>query len=580
MAINQRNRAAGALVALAVMAAACAGGDAASDAESSPPTTTSTPPATTAAPSTTSTTTAPPVLETTVDLVRIAGEPELTFDWTTDRCDDEQIPDIPARAIRNADGLIQLYVGHLTTYRKVGETFDDMELLCDDVVMGSNFDTDPARYDEARWLASPYTEDGVTVYGVLHHEYRGFVTPLIGPCPLGDYISCIDVSLTMAISTDGGATFDHIAEPPSHLIGGLPYTHVPDGEPSGIWQTSNIVARDGFYYILVNINPYDDPETGADGQYACLLRSPDLADTSSWRYWDGTAFDGVFLDPYVDVVDPDELCAPISSERLLGAALNDTLIWDSGTERYVALGITFDPVSGGRYGVYASFSEDLLTWTTRQLVIELPTQATVDDPLTDLQYAYPSLIDPDSPSFNFDTSDGELYLYLTRYNAGGDSLDRDRLRYPVTIGAFESEPVTWSFDVDGDPDGWYARNQLEPFVITDGVMATTTTGEDPFMESSSFRIAADATTTLALRTRAEATALRLDAQMFFVTDEDPLWGGDKSVSFRINSEGDWTDLEVDLSTVPAWEGVVTGIRIDPGTESDVVIEFDSIELRP
>ena len=46
----------------------------------------------------------------------------------------------------------------------------------------------------------------------------------------------------MAVSTDGGATFDDLAPPPDHLIATLPYPYDDDGVPSGIRQPSNIVA--------------------------------------------------------------------------------------------------------------------------------------------------------------------------------------------------------------------------------------------------------------------------------------------------------------------------------------------------
>jgi hypothetical protein len=48
--------------------------------------------------------------------------------------------------------------------------------------------------------------------------------------------------------------------------------------------------------------------------------------------------------------------------------------------------------------------------------------------------AYPSALDPSSPSRNFDTTDGRFYLYYTRFNReAGTDLDRDLVRVPVTI---------------------------------------------------------------------------------------------------------------------------------------------------
>ena len=44
-------------------------------------------------------------------------------------------------------------------------------------------DADPSQFDEAEWLAAPYTEDGETVYAVVHNEYRGFVFDPADRCP-------------------------------------------------------------------------------------------------------------------------------------------------------------------------------------------------------------------------------------------------------------------------------------------------------------------------------------------------------------------------------------------------------------
>ncbi len=130
----------------------------------------------------------------------------------------------------------------------VGSDLDSVESDCAVPTWQSAFDPDPSQFNEAGWIAAPNTEDGETVYSMIHNEYRGFVFEAADRCPLGDRLSCIDVTLTMSVSTDGGATFDHIAPPPDHLAASLPDIYDPRGVPSGLWQTSNIVKRDdGFH---------------------------------------------------------------------------------------------------------------------------------------------------------------------------------------------------------------------------------------------------------------------------------------------------------------------------------------------
>ncbi len=47
--------------------------------------------------------------------------------------------------------------------------------------------------------------------------------------------------------------------------------------------------------------------------------------------------------------------------------------------------------------------------------------------------AYPSVLDPDSTSRNFETTGKEAYLYFTRYNYQScrETFDRDLVRIPI-----------------------------------------------------------------------------------------------------------------------------------------------------
>ena len=572
------------LVAATMTAAACGGGsgdseNTSADAGNASTSTSSstTAPATTAAPTTTASAPVESTVATTQTRVELAGPEEVVFDWSTDRCEDEHIPDISARAVRNADGLVQLYVSHYVTYRMVGADLDSVATDCT-LSLGSAFDPDPSRYDEASWIAAPFTTDGITVHAVVHNEYRGAQFEPSFICPAGDYISCIDVTLTMAKSTDGGATFDFVAEPPGHLIASLPDVYDPNGEPSGLWQTSNLIAPgDGFHYLLTNINAYDLPSDGR--QWTCLLRSDDLDDPSSWRYWDGSGFDGVFGDPYLEDVDPERICAPVSRPQI-GAEIMETVVFDESSGRYVALGMSNDPITFDRWGVYASFSDDLITWTERQFVVELPMSPSVADPDEDLRYAYPAIIDPESPSLNFDTTDGEAYLYLTRMNAGGNSLDRDLLRWPIQIATTELETAAWRFDTPDDAEGWSPTVDLEPFVVADGVLMTASTGTDPYTEGPLFQMPGTLGPTMTLRMRYEPSTGSQDAlgQVFFRTEADPNWGESQSVLFDIDADGEWHDYEIDMLANSGWNAMVTQLRIDPGVAAGALIEIDEISF--
>lgn len=356
--------------------------------------------------------------------VAITGPEEVVFDWSSDACESEHIPDLATRAFRDADGTTQLLLSHYVGYRMVGDGLDALAVDCDPV-WSSARDGDPARYDDATWMASPYTDDGRTIRVLAHMEFQGHTHA--GLCPSGDYFDCLDTRLVLWESTDGGDSYHPVADPPDHFVGGMPQPYSPQGGPFGLRTPSNIVVGpDGAYYAVANALRF-----GTQEQWICLLRTDDLADPAAWRWWDGAAFGGVFVDPAVD--QDGEECAPLAIDQI-GATLTDSLVYDTELEAYVLIGLSADQIDGREvWGFYASFSRDLLTWSHRTLIAEMPLPWTVADSGTSLSVLYPSLLDPDSADRNFGTTDGSAYLYYTRHNRGQGSLDRDLVRVPIEI---------------------------------------------------------------------------------------------------------------------------------------------------
>lgn len=81
-------------------------------------------------------------------------------------------------------------------------------------------------------------------------------------------------------------------------------------------------------------------------------------------------------------------------------------------------------------------SPDLINWSTPSLVLDLPMQFafTCSD---EAAYFYPSLLDPDSSSRNFENTGDRAYLYLSKIYLDKCKLGmrRDLVRIPVTISA-------------------------------------------------------------------------------------------------------------------------------------------------
>ena len=581
MHVNLRVQRVVMFVAVAALAASCAGSGASDP--STPIGGSATPPSSDVAPSTDPLPTeAPGTLPpldvsseaVTVDRLVVTGPEEVVFDWTTDRCEDEHIPDIAPRAYRSADGRAQLTIGHYVGYRMIGPDLNNLVSDCSQPQLESDYDPDPAQFNDSEWIGATYTLDGQTVYAVVHNEYRGDTHGAARPgqCATGERLRCLDTSFTLAVSTDGGATFADIAPAPDHLIATLPYPYDDDGVPSGIRQPSNIVeGPDGYFHLFGNIS--DQPD---ETQWVCAMRTRDLSDPSSWRYWDGNGFDGEWGDPYRDDLTPQDKCAPLADDQLSGS-LNESVIFDERIGRYVSVGVSFDPAGGDpRWAVYAATSADLVNWATRELLLEVPVNNTVADPDNDTVHAYPALIDPDSASPNFETSDGELYLYMSRFNFGGNSLDRDLVRWPIEFESVEVDPPVWTFDESGDSEGWRITNSLDDLVVADGTLSTTVSGDDPSLAIDGVQIPSDWNQlTVRMRTSGGPNS----GQLFFVTDVDGVEDESKSVRFDVVGDDDFVDYTIDLSANPQWQGIITGLRLDPVDLGARSVDIDAIVIR-
>jgi hypothetical protein len=83
-------------------------------------------------------------------------------------------------------------------------------------------------------------------------------------------------------------------------------------------------------------------------------------------------------------------------------------------------------------GIYYSTSDDLIDWTPRELIVEKENRHTYrcGDPNP---VDYPSVLDPDSTSRNFETTGKRAYLYFTRFNYESckQTFDRDLIRVPI-----------------------------------------------------------------------------------------------------------------------------------------------------
>ena len=359
--------------------------------------------------------------------VAVTGPPEVVFRWATERCDEFDIPDMPARAFRDADGRVQLLDTHIVATRFLGSDLNRVRHDCT-VVMSSHQNPDPAAFDDKEFLAATFTPDGTTVYGLVHNEYTGHTHP--GQCPSSWYFNCWWNTLTLAVSTDKGETYQHPAG--RRLVASIPYPYVPDFGSSGVRNPSNIVRKaDGYYYAFAQA--WRQPRGQPTYYYAnCLIRTRNLADPASWRAWNAGRFDMTFVDPYGPIPDPDEhLCRSIAPAlRLVGELPIGSITFSTYAKQWLLVGNT----SGG---FFSATSPDLIHWSEGTIFYEgtIGWEGACGGPDA-IQYA--SLLDPASTSRNFSTMGRTAYVYFTRFNNRSPvcrttGLDRDLLRVPIRL---------------------------------------------------------------------------------------------------------------------------------------------------
>ena len=361
--------------------------------------------------------------------IRVAGPQTTVFDWSKDACDGDDIPDLPARAFRDASGQVVLMASHYVSRRATGPDLGHLTHRCD-VVMNSDYDSQPKNYDDKSWLSATYTNNGRTVYALLHEEYQGHTHP--GRCASGDYFKCWYNAITFARSDDGGRTYRR-PNGPAKLVAAIPYRYEPDSGPYGLFEPSNIVHRqeDGYYYTLLRIGGHGAQTTGA-----CLIRTRQLADPSSWRGWDGSGFNTTFIDPYRKSAPPlGHVCEPVAFLQI--ATMSASLTWNTYLKQYLLVGQSALYSRATRrviHGIYYSTSPDLVHWSGRRLLREVvfPFRAGCGDRQA---IAYPSVLDPASKSRNFETTGKRPWLFFTRVHHAGcqQTMNRDLVRVPIEL---------------------------------------------------------------------------------------------------------------------------------------------------
>jgi hypothetical protein len=349
----------------------------------------------------------------------------------------------------------------------------------------------PGNFHDWEWIDSTWAYgDGSTVVAYLHDNYKGYedlngdgftyddcalpsnlLPPPAKNTPeydewakqVGTYVTnnCWYASVTMARSTDGGATFGcdtatadqqycggptgsflayvppFYTRPPQHLAISSPYTYVPNTCcRQGVPEPSNIIKRGSYYYMMFRLNLPHNLQDVTPWQRQCIARTPNIEDPAGWRGWSAETQDYTvtFVNPYTHQFDGSDtreshLCSPLNT-----SIQPRTLVYSSYFNQYMLIGEL--PDSGGP-SVYYSLSSDMVNWGPPQLLIESAVYGSIIDDNDPAASSNPS-INPTNER-NFYQADQKAYLYI-----GG------RVRYPIKFRA-----LRWATGLgDGCPGGF------------------------------------------------------------------------------------------------------------------------------
>ena len=360
---------------------------------------------------------------------------EKVFDWSNNKCEDIDLPDTPARAFRDSSGKIQLLAVHYKAYRNIGSTFNSLTHDCGNgPIFNSHNQSTPDNYNNLEWLSAPFTLDGAYIYNIIHNEYH-----------IDDnWAANMYTTLTLASSTNSGRTYSHTT-PPSHLVFSLPFKWDmsptgPRGNPPawyGVGFISNIVGREGYYYMFAQSHYWDNAQQQWIGG-TCVFRTSDFRIPNSWRGWNGTSYAAQSVDPYSYAGDPpppspQNRCLPFSTAAngwTNGMSIS-SITYSSAFNLWLAVGFYDHPGDKSSNGFYYITTSDFIHWSFPQLLM-ISSWGNPNRNNVEPQITYPSLIDHNALTRNFEDSGTSPYLYFVREN-NMPSHDRDLIRIQIQL---------------------------------------------------------------------------------------------------------------------------------------------------
>ena len=405
----------------------------------------------------------------------VLGPVEIIYDWQRDHCDNGvepwqwDVPDAPARMYRRSNETVLIASVNLGSRANRGIDANHLKHTCEvyhnttcgNQQFGPNCEgataicCDPSLWSDREWIYSPvYFPENDTLVALTHMEFHNQNLTRETSCSAIKTGSgaCWFNAITSHRSTDGGRSWSHLRPAPHHLVAAQPYRQPEGGpgpangkSPMGYEAPSNVVrdTKTGWYYAAIQTWSYKAQTSasewgkrhgGYNGSGSCMIRTRDVHDPTSWRAWRNTtttggAWDVKFVDPYNDdpstYVPEEHVCTPVFN---IGYP---SLVWSTLYNKWIITGSKVWDCST----VIFALSDDLIHWSSPYALYQPTCSANGD-----YREIYPSLMDPASPSPNFDVV-GELpYVYFNIFYptipspSGRISVVRSIARVPLRMG--------------------------------------------------------------------------------------------------------------------------------------------------
>ncbi len=328
----------------------------------------------------------------------------------------------------------------------------------------------PSTYDTALWMASPIV-DGQSVHALLHNEFHGDWTGSSTWCGQQTktiYLPCSYWNIVSASSADFGVSFNLRQASPGVNVPAIalpnPYVVANTGGPQGMVAQSNILRSSPAILYVLALQLLAPGASQPSMQGACIWRSSSGA---TWKGWDGTGWNIDSPKTY-PTAPASSLCKPVlpgafrsswSFNALAGPAVivlgQDTLAnlqakGVSTTDCPYAPGASAATADAAFVYIVASklpMSPAKGSPATSQLQLDTETCLlqinSINVATTNTRHAYPSLLDPTSPTIqpgdtNYMHTGTSPYLYFTQMNPftpspTNNGWNRDLVRMAVTV---------------------------------------------------------------------------------------------------------------------------------------------------